>query len=39
MITFIGFLMFIGLICAISAVADICGDHIEDWWKGKLKRK
>jgi hypothetical protein len=39
MLTFVGFLLFIGFIGVFSAVVEICGDHIEDWWKGKLKRK
>lgn len=39
MIHFIGLLFIIGLIGAVSAVADICGDHIGDFIKGKLKRK
>ena len=37
MIHFIALLFIIGLIGAISAVAEICGDHVEDWFKGKLK--
>jgi len=39
MLTFIGLLLFIGFIWVSSAVVEICGDHIEDWFKGKLKRK
>jgi hypothetical protein len=37
MMEFVALLMFIGLIGAISAVADICGDHIEEFIRGKLK--
>jgi hypothetical protein len=33
----IAILLFIALIGAINTVAEVCGDHIEDWWKGKLK--
>jgi hypothetical protein len=36
-IEFIALLLFIGLICAISTVAEICEEHLKDWWEGKLK--
>lgn len=39
MITFIGFLLFIGFIGVSSAVVEICGDHVEEFIRGKLKRK
>lgn len=38
MLTFIGLLLFIGLIGAVSAVVEICGDHIEEFIKGKIKK-
>jgi hypothetical protein len=39
MLTFIGFLLCIGLIAAFYSVVEICGDHVEDFIKGRLKRK
>jgi len=39
MLTFIGLLLFIGFIGVSSAVVEICGDHIEEFIKGKLNRK
>jgi len=39
MLTFIGFLLCIGLIAAFYTVVEICGDHVDDFIKGKLKRK
>ena len=37
MLTFIGFLLCIALIAAFATLVEICGDHIEDFIKGKLK--
>jgi hypothetical protein len=34
MIEFIAILVFIALIAAINTVAELCGDHLQDWWEG-----
>jgi len=37
MFNFIALLMVVLGVGAFYAVVEICGDHIEDWWKGRLK--
>ena len=37
MLNFIALLFVIALVGAFSTLVELCGDHLEDWWKGKLK--
>jgi len=37
MFNFIALLLVIAIVGAFYAVVELCGDHLEDWIKGKLK--